>query len=62
MDAALVAKELEIKLSNTYPLLSKPEEQGILKARAEHRSVKLWRSDEILNAIDRFAERAGRCN
>ncbi|MCU1416250.1 MAG: Fic family protein [Schumannella sp.] len=60
VDAALIASELGIRPQNAYPLLRDLAEQGVLSAKAEHRVGTLWRSDEILHAIDRFAERAGR--
>lgn len=33
---------------------------GIATSRGEHRRGPFWRSDEVLGAIDAFAERAGR--
>lgn len=60
VDASLVAAELEVRPQNVYSLLRDLTERGILNAKAEHRYGTLWRSDEILQAIDRFAERAGR--
>lgn len=60
VDAALIARELAIRPQNAYPLLRDLTEQGVLGAKAEHRVGTLWRSDEILHAIDRFADRAGR--
>ena len=60
VDAALIAGALGIRSQNAYPLLRELSDQGILTAKAEHRVGTLWRSDEILSAIDRFAERAGR--
>lgn len=60
VDAALIASELGIRPQNAYPLLRDLVEQGVLSAKAEHRVGTLWRSDEILHAIDHFAQRAGR--
>lgn len=60
VDAALIAAELGIRAQNAYPLLRELTEQAVLTARTEHRFGTLWRSDEVLHAIDRFAERAGR--
>lgn len=60
VDANLVATELGVRPQNAYPLLRDLTERGILDAKTEHRYGTLWRSDEILHAIDRFAERAGR--
>jgi Fic family protein len=60
VDAGLVAAELGVRPQNVYSLLRDLTEQGVLSAKTEHRYGTLWRSDEILHAIDRFAERAGR--
>lgn len=60
VDADLVAHELGIRPQNAYPLLRSLTDQGVLRAKAEYRLGTLWRSDEILAAIDRFAKRAGR--
>lgn len=60
VDASLVAAALGIRTQNAYPLLRELTEQGVLSAKAEHRFGTVWRSDEVLKAIDRFAERAGR--
>jgi len=60
VDAPLVAAELGIRTQNAYPLLRDLTERGILNAETEHRHGTVWRSDEILHVIDRFAERAGR--
>ena len=60
IDSATAAAALEVKQPNVYPALQVLTEAGILKSRAEHRAGPFWRSDEILGAIDRFAERAGR--
>lgn len=60
VDAGLVAVELGVRPQNVYSLLRDLTEQGVLSAKTEHRYGTLWRSDEVLHAIDRFAERAGR--
>ncbi|MGP5288844.1 helix-turn-helix domain-containing protein [Brachybacterium tyrofermentans] len=63
-DAALslsrLDAELGVKQPNVYPQLRALEEAGILTSKNEHQLGPFWRSDEILSAIDRFAERAGR--
>lgn len=59
VDAAHVARELGIRQQNAYPLLRALTDQGVLTSKAEYRVGTLWRSDEILRAIDRFSERAG---
>lgn len=60
VNAGLVAAELGVRPQNVYTLLRDLTEQGVLSAKTEHRYGTIWRSDEILHAIDRFAERAGR--
>lgn len=56
LNSAAAAEELGVKQPNVYPLV----EAGIVKSKREHGLGPFWRSDEILSAIDAFAERAGR--
>lgn len=56
----LVAEFLQTAPSNAYRPLRALEEAGILTSKAEHGLGPFWRSDEILAALDRFAQRAGR--
>jgi len=60
IDAATAARELGSLQPNVYPPLQALVDSGILKSKAEHGLGPFWRSDEILDAIDRFADRAGR--
>lgn len=60
LDSSTAANELGVQQPNIYPPLKSLVEAGILKSKAEHQLGPFWRSDEILGAIDRFAERAGR--
>lgn len=60
LDSATAARELGVQQPNVYPPLRALVEAGIVKSKAEHQLGPFWRSDEILSAIDRFAERAGR--
>lgn len=60
IDAATAALELGVKLPNVYPPLKALVDAGILRSKAEHRLGPFWRSEEVLAAIDGFAERAGR--
>lgn len=60
IDSLTAANALGIKQPNVYPPLRALVEAGILKSKSEHQLGPFWRSDEILGAIDRFAERAGR--
>lgn len=49
-----------VKLPSIYPPLQALTNCGILQSKKEHKLGSFWRSDEILHAIDHFAERAGR--
>lgn len=60
LNATTAADELRVSVPNVYPPLRALVEQGILKSKAEHQLGPFWRSDEILDANDAFAERAGR--
>lgn len=60
LDAATAARELEMQQSNVYPPMKALVDAGIVKSKTEHKLGPFWRSDEILQAIDQFAARAGR--
>ncbi|QJU52660.1 Fic family protein [Herbiconiux sp. KACC 21604] len=60
IDSATAATALGVKQPNIYPALQALTDAGILKSKSEHRAGPFWRSDEVLKAIDDFAERAGR--
>ncbi|NYJ29579.1 Fic family protein [Galbitalea soli] len=60
VDAGLIARELGIRPQNAYPLLRDLTEKGVLTAKNEYQIGTLWRSEEVLHAVDRFAKRAGR--
>ncbi len=60
LNAVVAAEELGIHHTNVYRLLNTLTEAGILQSKKEHLAGPFWRSDEILHAIDAFAERAGR--
>lgn len=60
LNSAAAAEELGVKQPNVYPPLRALVEAGIVKSKAEHRLGPFWRSDEVLAAIDAFADRAGR--
>jgi hypothetical protein len=51
-ESGLVAAELGVRPQNVNPLMRDLTEQGVLDAKTEHRYGTLWRSDEILHAID----------
>ncbi|WP_344885753.1 Fic family protein [Zhihengliuella alba] len=60
LTAAVAAEELGVQTPNIYPALRALGEAGILRKKDEYRSGPFWRSDEVLHAVDAFAERAGR--
>lgn len=60
LNSATAAAELGVKQPNIYPPLKALEDAGVLASKNEYQLGPFWRSDEILAAIDRFAERAGR--
>lgn len=60
LDSATAAREIGVRQPNLYPPLRALADAGIVKSKAEHGLGPFWRSDEILDAIDRFTERAGR--
>lgn len=60
LTSSTAAAELGVRQPNVYPPLRALEDAGIVTSKNEHRLGPFWRTDEILAAIDRFAERAGR--
>ena len=62
VNAALVAAEVGIAAQNTYRSLRPLVEAGVLVEFTDRRRNQLWRAPEVLDALDRFAARAGRRN
>lgn len=60
LDSATAARELGVQQPNVYPPMKALVEAGIATSKREHRIGPFWRSDEVLAAIDRFAQRAGK--
>lgn len=60
LDSSTAARLLGVRQPNIYPPMKALVEAGIVQSKAEHRLGPFWRSDELLDAIDRFAARAGR--
>lgn len=60
LDSATAAAALGVQQPNIYPPMRALVDAGIVKSKAEHQLGPFWRSDEILNAVDEFAKRAGR--
>jgi Fic family protein len=60
VNAALVAVELGVAPQNTYRSLRPLVDAGVLVEFSDRKRNQLWRAPEVLEALDRFAERAGR--
>ena len=60
VNAALLADELGIDSTNAHRYLTPLAEAGILVETTSRTRNRVWRSPEVLAAIDAFAERAGR--
>ncbi len=62
VNAALVASETGIAPQNTYRSLRVLVDAGVLVEFSDRKRNQLWRAPEVLHALDRFADRAGRRN
>jgi Fic family protein len=60
VNAALLAQELGIESTNAHRYLNPLTEAGILVETTSGPRSRVWRSPEVLAALDAFAERAGR--
>lgn len=60
VNAALLADELGIDSTNAHRYLTPLAEAGVLVETTSRPRHRVWRSPEVLAAIDAFAERAGR--
>lgn len=60
VNAALLAQELGIESTNAHRYLNPLTKVGILVETASGPRNRVWRSPEVLAALDAFAERAGR--
>lgn len=60
VNAVLVAQELGIESTNAHRYLNPLAEAGILVETTSGPRNRVWRSPEVLAALDAFAERAGR--
>jgi Fic family protein len=62
VNAALLALELGIESTNAHRYLNPLTEAGILVETTNGPRNRVWRSPDVLAALDAFAERAGRRN
>lgn len=60
LDSSTAARLLGVRQPDIYPPMKALVEAGIVQSKAEHRLGPFWRSDELLDAVDRSAARAGR--
>lgn len=60
VNAALLAQELGIESTNAHRYPNPLAEAGILVETTSGRRNRVWRSPEVLAALDAFAERGGR--
>ena len=60
VNAALLANELGIAPQNTYRSLARLVEAEVVVEFTDRKRNQLWRSTEVLDALDRFAARSGR--
>lgn len=60
VNSSLIASELGIAPQNTYRSLRPLVDSGVVVEFSDRKRNQLWRAPEVLDALDRFAERAGR--
>jgi hypothetical protein len=60
VNAQLIANELGIAEANTYRSLRPLVDAQVLVQSTDRKRNQMWRAPEILEALDRFAARAGR--
>ncbi len=60
VNAPLVASELGIAPQNTYRSLRRLVDADVLVEFTDRKRNQLWRTPEVIDALDRFAARAGR--
>jgi DNA-binding IclR family transcriptional regulator len=60
VNAALLTEELGIDSTNVHRYLNPLTEAGIIVETTSEPRNRVWRSPEVLAALDAFAERAGR--
>jgi Fic family protein len=60
LNATVLAAEMGVEPRNAYPHIQKLVEAGVLVSKNEYRHGVLYRNDEVLQALDAFAARAGK--
>jgi len=59
-DTAVLHEQLGIQPANAGRYLARMDEAGIITGKNMYRRGKVWRAPEVLEALDRFADRNGR--
>ena len=60
VNAAFLADELAVAPQNTYQSLARLVEAEVVVEFTDRKRNQMWRSPEVLDALERFAARAGR--
>ena len=60
VDAALVARELAVRPENALRPVAALVDAGVLRETSGLARNRVWQADEVLTALDAFAQRAGR--
>jgi Fic family protein len=60
VNSGLIASELGVAPQNTYRSLRALVDAGVAVEFTDRKRNQLWRAPEVLDALDRFAQRAGR--
>jgi Fic family protein len=60
VNAGVIAEEIGIAPQNTYRSLARLLDSGVLVEFTDRKRNRMWRAPEVLEALDRFAARAGR--
>ena len=60
VSATVAATELDARLSNVYPAIEALVHAEVAVESTDRKRNRIWRAPEVLEALDRFAARAGR--
>ena len=60
VNATLLASELGIALQNTYRSIGPLVDAGVVVEFTDRKRNQMWRAQEVIDALDQFADRAGR--
>jgi Fic family protein len=60
LDSAIVQRELQVSAHNANQAIGVLESLGVLRKVSGNHRYRKWAAPEILSALDKFAERAGR--